>query len=149
MEKTGMLVRKLPVKLALETVQADGPNRAGWKQAKSRPVFMCVCLESIYQSIHDVRLVFDFPCVDPHSNDLRRNQAYIPMKELRRRGCHSRSRAEIPGREPQLISARLRPSIRKLLYALQSRFGALSGITEKLHEWAITSCFLFSSIASF
>lgn len=59
MEKTGVLVRKLPVKLALETTQADGLNRAGWMRAKSRAclyVCMSVCLVPIYQSIHSVRV---------------------------------------------------------------------------------------------
>ena len=56
MEKTGMLVRKLPVKLALETMQADGLNRAGVSQSSCVCVCVSVCGVSIYQSVHNVHV---------------------------------------------------------------------------------------------
>lgn len=52
-----MLVRKLPVKLAVETRQM-GLNRAAWMQAESQSVCLraciSVCLVSIHQSTHNV-----------------------------------------------------------------------------------------------
>lgn len=80
-----MLVRKLPVKLAPETMQADELNRAGQMQAKSRSVWMCVSYRSIHPSIHLFTVymsVCDFeqpPRVDPAYSQRRPKEKTRPV----------------------------------------------------------------------
>lgn len=121
-----MLVRKLPVKLALETRQMGWTEEDGCKKIVSLYLCLSVCLMSIHQPIHNVH-VSVWLRVDGlliltlyiHSNDLRRkpsctshkwSPARVSRMSFLRQSRDPRKRAvinmgaQMPGLDPLLGS---------------------------------------------
>lgn len=160
-----MLVRKLLVKFALETKQADGPNRAGRMQARSQSVFMCVCepvqhlsinLFTMCMSVCDFEQTRRLLKLTPHfhSVDLRKkNLPVLLMKELRHQcqGCHYFSKTETPGKRA-VINMWQAQTLYQGAGVCTVKVWSMGGISEKKHKGVQVGnyfLFLFSSIASF